>query len=107
MNGNSINRVELQGRIGTVRIQPAGGCVVASFSLMTEETLTAADGTVLIEACWHHVTAWESKDVCIDGLTKGSLVNVQGRLRNSRYTATDGSERIFTEVIASSLKVLE
>ena len=107
MNFNSINRVELQGRVGTVRIQPAGESIVASFSLMTEETLTAADGSVLIEACWHHVTAWESKEVCIDGVTKGSLVHVEGKLRNSRYTAADGSERVFTEVIAYSLKVLE
>lgn len=107
MNFNSINRVELQGRVGTVRIQPVGDSVVAFFSLMTEETLTAADGAVLIEAAWHNVTAWEDKDVCIDGVTKGSLVHVEGRLRNSRYTAADGSERVFTEVIASSLKVLE
>lgn len=107
MNGNSINRVELQGRVGTVRIQNAGGCVVASFSVMTEETYKATDGTVLCETTWHHVTAWEGKEVCIDGLERGSLVHVEGRIRNSRYTSVDGTEKTFTEVMASSLKVLE
>ena len=76
MNGNSINRVELQGRVGTVRFQNAGGCVVASVSVMTEETYKATDGTVLFETTWHHVTAWEGKEVCIDGLERGSLVHV-------------------------------
>lgn len=105
MNGNSINRVELQGRVGTVRIQNAGGFVVASFSVMTEETYKATYGTVLCETTWHHVTAWEGKEVCIDGLERGSLVHVEGRIRNSIYTASDGTERGYMEVMASSLKV--
>ena len=107
MNGNSINRVELQGRVGTVRIQNAGGCVVASFSVMTEETYKATDGTVLCETTWHHVTAWKGKDVLLEGLERGALVHVEGRIRNSMYTASDGTERGYMEVMASSLKVLE
>ena len=105
MNRNSINRVELQGRVGTVRIQSVGGCSVASLSLMTDEVFTASDGTVLCETTWHHVTAWEGKEVCIDGLERGSLVHVEGRIRNSIYTASDGTERGYMEVMASSLKV--
>ena len=107
MNRNSINRVELQGRVGTVRIQSVGGCSVASLSLMTDEVFTASDGTVLCETTWHHVTAWEGKEVCLDGLERGSLVHVDGRIRNSMYTASDGTERGYMEVMASSLKVLE
>lgn len=107
MNGNSINRVELQGRVGTVRIQSAGGCMVASFSMMTDEVYKANDGTAICETTWHHVTAWEGKEVCLDGLGRGSLVHVEGRIRNSMYTASDGTERGYMEVMASSLKVLE
>jgi len=51
MNENSINRVELKGKVGTVRIQPAGESILTSFSLMTEESLTLSDGPVVIEAC--------------------------------------------------------
>ena len=107
MNENSINRVELQGRVGTVRIQSAAGCVVASFSLMTDEIYKASDGTVLCETTWHHVTAWKGKDVLLEGLERGALVHVEGRIRNSMYTASDGTERGYMEVMASSLKVLE
>ena len=107
MNRNSINRVELQGRVGTVRIQSVGGCSGASLSLMTDEVFTASDGSALCETTWLHVTAWEGKEVCLDGLERGSLVHVDGRIRNSMYTASDGTERGYMEVMASSLKVLE
>ena len=40
-------------------------------------------------------------------LDRGVLVHVEGRLRASRYTAADGTERVFTEVVATSLKVIE
>lgn len=104
---NSINRVELRGRVGTVRISPEGESIVANFSLMTEYEQKTVDGKTIIEACWHNVAALQSENVCLDGLTRGSLVHLEGRLRNCRYTAVDGSERMFTEIIASSLKVVE
>ena len=107
MNENSINRVELQGRVGTVRILPVGECTAASFSVMTDEVYKAMDGTCVCETTWHHVVAWEGKNVSLDRLTRGSLVHIEGKIRNSKYTASDGTERGYMEVMASSLKVLE
>lgn len=107
MDNNTINRVELQGRVGTVRIQPAGNGLVASFSVHTETVYTGSEGNAVCEVVWHHVTAFESNDVKVEGLARGSLVNVKGRIRNTRYTAADGGERVFTEVLASSLKIIE
>ena len=52
------------------------------------------------------VAAFEGNDVSINGLTRGSLVNLTGRLRNNKYIDASGNERVFTEVIATSLKVL-
>ncbi len=37
---------------------------------------------------------------------KGDIVNVTGRTRNNRYTGADGLEKIFTEVLASKLKLV-
>ncbi|MBQ7899561.1 MAG: single-stranded DNA-binding protein [Bacteroidales bacterium] len=107
MNSNTINRVELQGRIGTVRIYPVGEGVAAAFSLQTDHILKDSTGQPVCETVWHHVSAFQSQDVCLDGLSRGVLVHVDGRLRASRYTAADGTERVFTEVVASSLKVIE
>ena len=107
MNENSINRVELQGRVGTVMIQAAGENLVASFSVMTDDVYKALDGMCISETIWHHVVAWEGKNVSLQGLTRGALVHVEGKIRNSKYTAADGTERGYMEVMASLLKVLE
>jgi len=106
-SGKSINRVELQGRVGTVRISPVGRTLAASFSLMTEHLQRTSEGKVIVEACWHNVAAMQDEVGSLDGLTRGALVHLEGRLRNSSYTAADGTERVFTETVAESLEVLE
>ena len=108
MYENSINRVELQGRVGTVRIQSIGEQLVSTFSLQTNHVYVLKDGSSSVcETAWHCISAYESESVVTEGLTRGSLVHLEGRLRTNRYTSTDGSERTFTEVIATSLKVLD
>jgi single stranded DNA-binding protein len=104
---NSINRVELQGRVGTVRMSPGIGSIVANFSLVTEHPIVSAEGMHLVESTWHNVAAFEGGEVSLEGLTRGVQVHLTGRLRTAKYTAADGTERIFTEVLADSLKVLE
>ena len=61
----------------------------------------------VVESTWHNVVTFEGGDVYLEGLTRGALVYLTGRLRTSKYTAADGTERIFTEVVADSLQVLE
>ena len=108
MSENYINRVELQGRVGTVRIQSVDDQLASTFSLQTEHIYTLKDGSAKVcETSWHCISAFESDEVVTKGLTRGSLVHLEGRLRTNRYTAADGSERTFTEVLATSLKVLE
>ena len=104
---DSINRVELQGRAGTVRISPAVGSIAANFSLMTEQPVFSEEGRKLVETSWHSILAIEGGDVFLEGLSRGSLVHLTGRMRTVRYTAADGTERTFTEVVADSLRVLE
>lgn len=107
MEDISINRVELQGKVGTVRISPVAGTLVANFSLMTEHHCGSRDGSPVCEVTWHNVAAFQGEDIRLDGLDRNAVVNVKGRLRQSRYTACDGTERIFTEIIASSLTVIK
>ena len=107
MNTQYINRVELQGRVGTVRISSVCDTVVANFSVLTERSYKTGDGNQVVEATWMSVAAFEGNDVSINGLTRGSLVNLTGRLRNNKYIDSAGCERVFTEVIADSLEVLE
>jgi len=39
-------------------------------------------------------------------LVKGAGVEVKGRLRNNRYTDSNGVERTMTEILASQVSVL-
>ena len=107
MNFNSINRVELQGRVGTVRMSPGIGSIVANFSLVTEHPIISAEGCHLVESTFHNVSAFEGGEVSLERLSLGAMVHLTGRLRTAKYTSVDGTEKTFTEVIADSLKVIE
>ena len=103
-----INRIELQGRVGNVRTNEHNGMRVANFSLATDLLYKTRDGSAVSETTWHNIVAWEGKDIPdVYGICVGMPLHVIGRLRTSKYTAADGTERIFTEVVADSLQVLE
>ena len=107
MNFNSINRVELQGRVGTVRMSPGIGSIVANFSLVTEHPIISAEGCHLVESTFHNVAAFEGGEVSLERLILGAVVHLTGRLRTAKYISVDGTEKTFTEVIADSIKVIE
>ena len=59
MKNVTINKVELRGRIGTVRVQAIGDRLVANFSLCTEKHYQDKKGNDLIECCGHHVVVYD------------------------------------------------
>lgn len=102
-----INRIELQGRVGTVRTNIIGDSMVANFSLVTEYLYKTRDGGAVNETTWHQVTAWEGRDMPdLTAITKGTPVNVTGRLRTFRYTNSEGVEKQLHEVVAYRIRVL-
>ena len=102
-----INRIELQGHIGTVRLNEHNDSKVANFSLFTEFLYKARDGQPVSEGMWHNVVAWSGKDMPeLDLIVKGAPVYVTGRLRINKYTSADGTERQFYEVMANKVRIL-
>ena len=102
-----INRIELQGRVGTVRTNLVGENMVANFSLVTEHLYKTRDGGAANETTWHQVTAWEGREMPdLSALTKGTPVNVVGRLRTFKYTNSEGIDKIMYEVVASRVRIL-
>lgn len=100
-----INRIELAGKIGIVKLSSVGDTRIASFSLATCYCYRNRQGEPIEEVTWHNVSAWEGpqcKD--LDKLSKGDNVRVIGRIRTSRITASDGSERILSEVVAAKIE---
>lgn len=97
-----INKIELQGLVSCVRTNQVQGMTVQNFSLLTEYMNKLKDDSYVCESTWHQVIAWDKTQV-----EKGDIVKVVGRLRQQKYTAADGTERVYYEVVASELKVIE
>lgn len=102
-----INKIELQGRVGSVRSNVVGETRVINFSLVTEYLYKTKDGGAANEVTWHYVVAWDSKEMPDFSLIrKGISLNVKGRLKVTKYTAADGSERQMSEVAASQIRLI-
>lgn len=102
-----LNKVELRGVVGSVRLQKIGNTQVANFTVATSLAYKDRSGSPIIETTWHNVTAWEGRDVQDLGLLeRGSKVQIIGRLRNQRYTGADGIERSTTDVLANKLVLI-
>ena len=104
-----INRIELQGQVGhDARIVKVGETTVARFSLATTEIYKDRDGLTRAETTWHSVTAWQGKNMPdFKSITKGCTVHVVGRLRQSIYATIYGEDKIFYEVLAESVDIVE
>ena len=102
-----INRIELQGHVGTVRMNEHNGSKVANFTMITDFLYKTRDGAAANESMWHNVVAWNGKDMPeLELITKGTAVHVIGRLRINKYTSAEGVEKQFYEVMASRIRIL-
>ena len=102
-----LNRIQLRGRVGNVRLSMVAGRSVCHFSVATNTIYRNADNQPIEEVTWHNCFLWSSKrypDVSF--IRVGRPVEVVGRIRSNRYIGTDGVERISTEVAASEVTAL-
>ena len=102
-----INKIEIQGRIGTVRSNVINDRKVVNFSVATDHLYKGKDALGISETTWHNIVAWENKDMPeFDKIQKVVPVNVCGRLRTSKYTSADGTDKTFYEIYANRIKIL-
>lgn len=104
----NINKIELQGCIGSVRLSAFNGKNAARLSVATNYIYKSKEGEAVIETTWHSVSAWENGRgiKSLDTLKKGDCVHVRGRVRTVKYTDSEGQERTSCEVVATSVKLL-
>ena len=103
-----INRIELKGRVGTVRSNTHNENKVVNFTLVTEFFFKNRNGEPMSETTWFNVVAWDGKDINdLDRIEKGVAVHISGRMRTTKYTNAEGIEKQFYEVLATKLKVVE
>lgn len=102
-----LNKVELRGNIGTVRISQQGDRQVANFSVATTYVYIDRQGNAIADTQWHNVSAWSLKGMPdFKELATGRPVYVVGRLRGDRYTSADGVERNSYTVQAAKVEIL-
>lgn len=103
---NSINKIELAGYVGSIRITTCNGTQIAKFTVATNFTYKSRSGETIEETTWHSCTAFgNSKLNCLDKIRKGTSVHLTGRIRNNRYTGPDGTERAFIEILVNELEI--
>lgn len=104
----TLNRIELRGHVGQdPRISETGGNTVVNFSMATHEILKDRNGNIRQETTWHNIVAWAGRGMpYFEEIRKGTCVYVVGRVRNQKYTASDGTERMYNDVLATRI-VLE
>ena len=107
MKLEQINRIELRGKVGYVRLNSLEETQVVNFSVATNYVYKQKDGTPVAETTWHNVVFWSDRAQDLSFIKKGMSVHVTGRLRVSSYIANDGSERNIYEVQAASVKPVE
>ena len=102
-----LNRIELRGRVGTIRTNEVNGSRVANFSVVTEYLYKTRDGNAVSETTWFNVTAWDGKSMPdFNLLSKGMPIYISGRMRTSKYITAEGLEKQFYEILANKVRYL-
>ena len=98
-----INQVHLRGIVGTVREVTVDGRAHYRFSLCTEYLYRVNQGPV-VETTWHDVSYFAKQGERLDWLTKGAIVEAEGRIRMQSYHTPEGETRPICSVCVSSVK---
>lgn len=102
-----LNRIELRGRVGNVKLNTIAQTSMVKFSLATETVFKAQDGTPVIETTWFNCTAFQSDKINIEAIKTNALLHITGRVKMLRYMDQNGVERTLWEVVCDSLNALE
>lgn len=103
-----LNKVEITGRVGSIRIREVSGLKHATISVATEHVVTNNEGGRYINIDWHCVNAFNGENIAdLDTIKKSDIVHIVGRLKTQCYTDISGLERRITEIVASSITILK
>lgn len=104
-----INQATLIGNTGKdpeIRTTSSGK-KVATFSLATSETRKNDGGDKITTTMWHNVVAWSPlAEIAESYIKKGQQLFVQGRINYREYTASDGTTKHVTEIVAQAIQML-
>lgn len=103
-----LNKVELQGIVGSCRIQEVDGTKIANISIATEQHYCDSESLFMIEVLWHNLRVVECEECPnLESITKGSKLYVLGRLHTRQYLDQDGDNKFSSEIIASKVTIIK
>ncbi|MAI28864.1 MAG: single-stranded DNA-binding protein [Rickettsiales bacterium] len=100
----SINKVILLGRLGAdpeIRVSQEGN-KIARFSVATSETWKDKSTSEKKDRTeWHKIVIFSPglSEIAEKYLKKGSLIYIEGQLRNRKYTDQSGMEKNISEIV--------
>ena len=103
-----LNRIELRGVVGSIRMQTFDDNRMARIGLATNYAYKDRDGTAVIDTSWHNVVAWEGRNIQgLQQINKGTKLYVTGRIRYQKYTGVDGVDRVGTDILANRIQIID
>lgn len=106
----SLNKAMLIGNVGSdlkIKYTPTGDAVV-NFTIATNEIWKGKDGDKNKSTEWHRVVAFRKlAEICNEFLRKGSLVYVEGKIKNKSYQDKDGIKKTFTEIQIETMTMMD
>ncbi len=102
------NQVQIRGMVGNVRTTTFPDAVMGNISVATNYMYMTRDGQPAAETTWFTVVAREGKAIeNLSAVSKGSAVQIVGRMRSRSYRDAEGIEHNVMEVVASKVEVLK
>ena len=105
-----LNKVSLIGNLGDevdFKILE-GNIAVSKFSLATTEMFKDKNGKLASETDWHQIVVWRNMaEFAQKYLKKGSLVYIEGKLKNRQFEDRNGIKRYVTEIMAEDIILLD
>jgi len=105
-----LNRVTLIGNCGKEPEykQLEDGTAVAKIALATTEIYRLKNGETQSRTDWHTIILWRGlAGLAKEYVRKGSLLYVEGKLRNRQYDDKDGVKKYVTEIVAEQVILLD
>ena len=106
---NGMNRVVLMGHLGQDPHSGAtpSGKKVTNFNIATNEFYKTAEGEKIKRTDWHKVTTWgKVAEACEKMLRKGSMVLVEGKIRNISQDGKDDKKSKAYEIFATEVSFI-
>ncbi|MBR4158503.1 MAG: single-stranded DNA-binding protein [Spirochaetia bacterium] len=106
---NDTNVVVLKGRLvrGAELKQTNNGTYLTTFAIAVNETIKNAKGEYTNKANYFDCTLWGNFSKSIHQyLTKGREVNITGRLRQDKWTSSDGKVLAKIDIIVKEINLM-